>query len=87
MFGLSFTLRGDEDLPTSVRRILAVLLLLVAAFCVYQAVAAGEFPESRRIYWLIDGTIGLASLSGACRLLWHTRSNGQGTNRLGRPAP
>ena len=67
-------------MPTFVRIILAVCLLLVSAFCVYQGIAAGEFPESRSAYWLIDGIIGLASLSGACWLVWPMRPSVQGTN-------
>ena len=68
-------------MPTAVRMILAVLLLLVAAFCVYQTVAAGELTESRWTYWLLDGIIGLASLAGACWLLWHKRSDVQVTKQ------
>jgi hypothetical protein len=78
---VSFASSGAWDMPTFVRMFLAVLLLLVAAFCVYQAIAAGEFPESRGTYWLIDGMIGLASLSGVCWLLWPNRSYVHKANR------
>ena len=64
-----------------IRMILAVFLLLVAAFCVYQVIAGGESSESRWAYWLLDGIIGLASLAGACWLLGRKRSDVQVTNR------
>jgi len=54
----------------AVRIVIAALLLIVAAFCVYQAIAAGEMPEAQRAFWLIDGIVGLASVWGACWLLW-----------------
>jgi hypothetical protein len=59
---------------TSLGRIAcAVLLLLAAGFCAIQAVAAGEQPEARSAYWVIDGIVGLACLSGASWLLWRKR--------------
>jgi hypothetical protein len=62
--------RAGGEMKPAFRIILAVLLLFVAAFCVFQAVAAGEMPEMQRSYWLIDGIAGLASVSTACWLLW-----------------
>jgi hypothetical protein len=56
-------------MPKFGRKTLAVVLLLVAAGCVFQAVAAGEFPEAQWAYVLIDGVVGLASLLGAGWLL------------------
>jgi hypothetical protein len=61
---------------------LAVPPLLIAAFCVFQAFAAVEDPDpqNRRVYWLFDGIVGMASLAGACGLLWRRRSNVQDMN-------
>ena len=56
-------------MPIFGRVVFAVVLLLVAAGCVFQAVAAGEFPAARGAYVLIDGVVGLASLFGAGWLL------------------
>jgi threonine/homoserine/homoserine lactone efflux protein len=82
IFGVSFASIGDDDMPTSARMIFAVffrmifavLLMLAAAFCVFQAFAAGELSDPR-VYWVIDGIIGMATLGGACWLLWPVRSN------------
>jgi hypothetical protein len=57
------------------RTVLAVLLLLVTLGCVIQAVAAGEFPEARWSYWLIDGTVGLGSMAVAVWMLWPRRTH------------
>jgi hypothetical protein len=57
-------------MPIMVRRLLAVLLLLVVAGCVYQAIATLEAPPRERwAYWLIDGVVGFLSLLGAAVLL------------------
>ena len=61
-------------MPTFARVVLGVLLL-VAAFCVFPAVAAGERPEAQWAYLLIDGAVGLASVAGACWLLWPRRQH------------
>jgi hypothetical protein len=53
----------------AVRIVIAILLFFVAAFCVFQVLAAGEMPEAQRTYWLLDGFIGVASFSAGCWLI------------------
>jgi hypothetical protein len=59
-------------MATSGRIVSAVVLLLVATFCVYQAIAAQE-SGAQLAYWLIDGVVGLACVVGASWLLWPKR--------------
>jgi hypothetical protein len=78
LFGACWLLRperpqGGRSISTLVRTVFAILLLLLAGFCVLQAVAVGDVPDERRDYWLIDGTVGLASVVGACWLIWPRR--------------
>jgi hypothetical protein len=54
----------------AVRIVIAILLFCVAAFCGFQALAAGEMPEVQRSYRLLDGFIGLTSFSAASWLMW-----------------
>jgi len=49
--------------------LLAALPLLIAAFCAYQALAAGELDGGRESFRLIDGAVGIASLFGTGWLL------------------
>jgi len=46
----------------------AVVLFLIAAFCIYQAIAAGEI-EAWWSYWRTDGIVALACVIGACWLI------------------
>jgi hypothetical protein len=81
LFDVWYTSSGDEDMPTLAQMTLAALLVVIAAFCVYQGLAAGGLPENRWAHWLIDGIIGLTSLSGAGWLIGQGRSNAQRANR------
>jgi hypothetical protein len=53
-----------------VRRLLALVLLVVVAACVYLAIAVPEAPsDSRQAFWLIYSLVGLLCLLGAGWLL------------------
>jgi hypothetical protein len=56
-------------MATSGRIVSAVVLLLVATFRVYQAIAARE-SGARLAYWLIDRVVGRACVVGASWLFW-----------------
>jgi hypothetical protein len=62
--------------PSIARILLSVILLLIAAGCVYQAVAAREAPRSQWwAYWTIDAIIGIPCLLGAGWLLSSRRTH------------
>jgi hypothetical protein len=66
---------GGSDMAGAGRTVLAILLLLVILGCAIQAVAARELPDARVTYWLIDGTVGLASLVVGVWMLWPGRTH------------
>src|SRR5687768_6414522 len=61
--------QGTNREGGSMKKVIAVILLLVAAFCVYGFIAAGE-PEPNHIYFRIGYPIvGIASLAAAVAML------------------
>jgi hypothetical protein len=54
----------------TIRALVSVLLLLIAAACVFQSFAAMEAPrESWWIFWTVDAVVGFSCLLGAGWLL------------------
>jgi len=62
-------------MPIIARILILVFLLLIAAGCVYQAVAAREAPRDQwPTYWMIDAALGIPCLLGAGWLVWPRRT-------------